>query len=245
MPQIVEVFRDKDELAEHVSREIIDKLAAAVKARGRASFVLAGGSTPRPIYERIASAEDHALDWSKVVVAWGDERCVPPDDPASNFKLAHETLLTNCRPAAVVRLRGELGPVAAADKYEEELASALGSPRPEFDVVLLGLGSDGHTASLFPGEPVVTGRWAAPAHGPPPHPERVTLTVEALNAARHVLFVVIGANKAAAVKQILEDDAGLPAALIRPAGSTTWYLDAAAAGHLTRPSDRLGRPGGE
>lgn len=234
-----------DDLAAHAAALIGDELRAAVRDRGVAAIILAGGGTPLAVYDRLAGA--HGLDWSRVHVFWGDERLVPPDDPGSNYRAAREVLLsrTSIPAANVHRLKGELPAAAAAADYAEQLrawaaAHDPGAPHPwpRGDVALLGLGEDGHTASLFPGSPVESDQpvlaVSADYQGRPAG--RVTLTPVVFNDARHVVFLVAGGGKAEAVYQTLRGDGDprrYPARRIRPAaGRVTWLLDRAAAGRL-------------
>jgi 6-phosphogluconolactonase len=226
----IHVCDDAEGLAAEAADHVAACLRDAVLQRGRATLVLCGGSTPRRLYQRLAGRDD--INWSKVVIAWGDERCVPADDPASNYALANETLLAGRKFAHVIRIRGELPPHEAAATYISELQAVFGETAPRFDVVLLGLGADGHTASLFPGEQLDHTTWVAAAHGPSPHRDRVTLTLPALNAAREVLFLVTGAEKASAVARVLKNAEDLPAARVRPESGPIWLLDRAAAGKL-------------
>lgn len=213
-------------------------LTAALAARRRASFVLTGGSTPGPMYERLARMP---IDWSRVDFFWGDERPVPRDHADSNFRLAWETLLA---PAGVPqqcihRVLTEEGPDGAAERYEAEIVRTLGvtpGALPPFDLLLLGLGGDGHVASLFPGTAALAERRRivvandVPALGT----TRITLTFPALNAAREVLVVVAGANKAAALAAARDPAAPVervPARGIAPvAGRAVILADRAAAG---------------
>jgi 6-phosphogluconolactonase len=209
-----------------VAEAVAQRIAGAVAA-GR-SIVLTGGKTPEQAYERAAAL---APDWSGVEVWWGDERCVPPDDENSNFGMAKRALLDRLeRPSlAVHRIEGELGKDAAADAYEQELGSTA------LDLVLLGIGPDGHIASLFPGKPAldVTDRRAVGTEpGLEPWVDRVTLTLPALRAAGEILFVVSGEAKVDAVRRAFarEPSAETPASLVRAAsGRTTAILDRAAA----------------
>ena len=204
--------------AEAVARTAADAVADAI-ARGSRTLVLAGGSTPRRCYELLAERD---IVWGRVTVLFGDERCVPPFDAESNYRMAKETLLERVAPASVHRMPGELGPDAAADEYERVVAS-VGS----LDLVLLGIGADGHTASLFPGsdtlrsERLVVGVRDAPK---PPH-ERVTLTLRALNSASRVLILAAGEDKADAVARAA--DRQVPAGMVEHA---EWVVDRAAAG---------------
>ncbi len=210
-----------------VAETLAEELQAAVDARGSCRFALAGGSTPRRAYERLSRVED--LPWDKVEVFFGDERCVPPDDAQSNYRMAQEALLGSISPAPRVRrIEGELGAQAAARRYEEAL------DRRPLDLVLLGMGEDGHTASLFPGDGAigVADRWVASATSPKPPVARVTLTLPALTAARCVIFAVSGAAKAERLEEVFrerrEARPRLPAARVR-GPQVRWLVDTAAA----------------
>lgn len=220
---------------------------AAIAARGRFLIALSGGSTPRSLYTRLASPDcADRLDWSRVQVLFGDERAVPPTHADSNFAMADQTLFTPLRlaPAQIHRMRGEDEPEAAAAQYENTLrrfTAGGGGAWPILDLVLLGMGEDGHTASLFPNGPELheRTRWVTPSYSPQGTRTRLTLTLGVINRASVVLFLVAGANKATVVRHLLEpqtDDAvRYPAALVQPvAGQLVWYLDQAAAAKLTR-----------
>lgn len=223
------VFDDADALAREASTRVAAALRDAAAQRGRASLVLSGGSTPRPTHRALGARDD--VDWRRVVVLWADERCVPPDDPASNYGMARQTLLEGRAFGGIVRIRGELSADEAAAAYARELEEALGEPCPRFDVVLLGLGADGHTASLFPGDDMRHEGWVAAVRGPPPHRARVTLTHAALDAAREVIFLVAGAEKADALARVLAGEDALPATRVQPrVGPPLWLVDRAAAG---------------
>jgi 6-phosphogluconolactonase len=208
---------------------VADELAAA--ARAGLSIVLTGGKSPGRAYELAAAREP---DWSRATLWWGDERCVPPDDERSNFRLAREKLLDRVavQPREVHRIRGEAGAEAAAAEYDGELEGA------SLDLVLLGIGPDGHTASLFPGQPSLEERErrAIPAEAKlEPFVERVTLTVPVLCSAPEVLFLVTGEGKADAVERAFgrPPSAEAPSSLIRSAaGRTRVIADAAAAAAL-------------
>jgi 6-phosphogluconolactonase len=199
-------------------------------ARAGAEIALTGGSTPRRAYERAAELGG---DWSRAGIWWGDERCVPPDDERSNYRLANETLLTRLdSPPRIHRIRGEDEPARAAVAYERELSGT------RLDLVLLGLGPDGHVASLFPGSPGLeeTERLAIPAEPQlEPFVERITLTPPALRAGARIVFLVTGEAKANAVERALAGPPTpkVPGSLIRSAtGSTLAVLDEAAAARL-------------
>lgn len=234
-------------LAEAAADRIVASARNAIRRRGRFVLALSGGSTPRLVYPLLASPPCvGAVDWSRVEFFWGDERAVPPDHPDSNCGLARRLLLDllpGVRPDAVHRMPADAPDRdAAARRHEAELGRATGvrprtSERPRFDLIWLGMGPDGHTASLFPGASVLDerSRWIVPATAPRTvavH-ERMSLTLPVINAARQVLFVVAGADKAAAVRSVRAGSRELPAARVR-ARSTLWLLDAAAAGQAAR-----------
>jgi len=213
---------------------VAERLTAVAEQGGQ--IVLTGGSTPRRAYELTAERD---ADWSGATVWFSDERCVPPDDERSNFAMAHGALLSRLsRPPHVMRIQGELGFEAAAGAYDALLREHLG-PRPRLDLVLLGVGPDGHVASLFPGKPELeeTARLAVavPLAGMEPQVPRVTLTFPVLNAAREVDVLVAGEDKAPAIARGFGDppDPEAPAARVRPEdGSLLVFVDEAAASAL-------------
>ena len=244
---MIESFPTPERLADAVTRHIVARAAAAISATGRFTLALAGGSTPRAAYALLASeAFAHRVEWGLVHVVWGDERCVPPDDPRSNYRMAKEALLDRVPIPThqIHRIRGEDDPEEAAAEYERELRALLCHPErsegslESLDLVLLGLGEDGHTASLFPGQTAVheTARWVVAVPAPDATMWRITLTPAILNAARNVTFVVSGAGKAERLQQVLQGPFTpdvLPAQAIRPLqGRLTWMVDEAAAGRL-------------
>ena len=241
-PEIV-VVQDLQELST-VAATLFARLAAeAVAARGRFSAALSGGSTPRGMYRRLAEANGPAVPWPQVHLFWGDERVVPPTDPENNFSQARHALIEHVPiPSDHVHpIRTDLAPEPAARLYAAELEAFFGSAWPQFDLVLLGMGEDGHVAALFPGSPALAETTrpvvasAGTYQGRPG--QRITLTLPAINAARHVLLLVGGAAKAPAARAVLTGLAGpagspgtLPAHHVRPSpGRLTWILDAAAA----------------
>ena len=235
------ILTDAEAVANEAAQRFARAAKEAVAARGRFSVVLSGGSTPGVLYRRLAGEPYRAsVPWNGVYLFWGDERCVPPDDPGSNHRLADEVLLSHVPipPENVYRIQGELEPQMAARAYEQSLVDFFCGPLARFDLVLLGLGEDGHTASLFPGSPTLEEHErqaaAVSAHYQDRPAHRVTLTLPAINAARQVWFLVTGGSKAEIVKAVLGSDKGqLPAQRIRPsAGQLTWFLDVAAASQL-------------
>jgi 6-phosphogluconolactonase len=243
----VHVFPSPDELALGAAERVTAIVEAAIEERGRCSIALAGGSTPRPLYRLLASRRfSDRIRWQELHVFWGDERCVPPEDPASNYGMAQEALLHEVPVAAahVHRIHGEQPPEAAADAYEIDLREHFEAPAganrmAQFDLVLLGLGSNGHTASLFPGQRAVheRERWVLAERIAELAAWRITLTPPVINAAREVLFLVSGSAKAEVVRRVLEEQPQpdrLPAQAIQPSGGAVWFLDAAAASQLGR-----------
>jgi 6-phosphogluconolactonase len=214
---------------EDPAAELTDLLVAAAEAGGH--IVLTGGSSPARAYQQAAA---RGADWSRATIWFGDERCVPPTDERSNFRMADETLLSRVTPADVLRMEGELGPDPGAGAYEAEIRERLGG-EPRWDLLILGLGPDAHTASLFPSKPEkdVTDRLVVgvPEAGMEPQVPRISLTIPALNSARHVVFLVTGESKREAVRRaFVAEDRSSPAARVRPpAGELTVLLDAAAA----------------
>ncbi len=231
--------------AESMSRSAAELFVAQAKkacaARGRFSVALAGGSTPRQTYELLA-AEPYrsSVDWPRVHVFWGDERCVPGDDDRSNAKMARKAWL-DCVPIPSTQIHAMEGtgdPRHSAEDYERTLRAFFGNGTSTFDFVFLGLGEDGHTASLFPHTAVLneTDRWVAETFVQEQDLYRITLTAPILNASDHVLFLVSGASKSAVLKDVVEgpsDPSRLPAQLIRPRpGQLTWLTDRPAAASL-------------
>jgi len=236
----VTAYVDPGVLANAAAAHIVMLAREAVEARGRFALALSGGSTPAATYRRLA-ADDLAgqVDWARVHVFWGDERCVPPDHPDSNARMARETLLGRVPIPVenVHRIPAELEPARAAEACERALRDFFGET-PRFDLVLLGLGDDGHTASLFPGAAAIheRERWALAVYVEKLGAWRVTLTPPVLNAARQVTFLVAGAGKAARLREVLigpyQPDT-LPAQIVRPAdGRVLWLVDRAAAAEL-------------
>jgi 6-phosphogluconolactonase len=245
----LEIFHDPETLIRAAAEKMIRLGAAAAEKNGMFTVALSGGSTPRPLYTRLATERfAGAIDWSRVHLFWGDERCVPPDDPRSNYRMVRESLLDAVAlpPENLHRIHGEEDPTVAAAAYERELRAFFGSkgaegpPRAGFDLVLLGLGGDGHTASLFPGMPAVKEqrRWVMAQFMETLSMWRITLTPPVINAAKDVIFLVSGAEKARRLRDVLEGPLQpeiLPAQMIKPAqGRPLWLVDEAAAGRLKR-----------
>lgn len=238
------VLADAAAVAEAAAALFAEAVAGAIAARGRAFVSLAGGSTPKAAYALLGDPSRGSVPWADATLVLGDERAVPRDHPESNARMIEATLLRNLPPSAR-RLLGwetdaEGGPEEVATRMAAALRAAFGSGAdeiPRFDLVLLGLGADGHTASLFPGSPALTERRRLAVANPVPPPVglRYTLTFPVLEAARRAVFLVSGRGKAETVRRVLEAgaDSALPAS--RPValdGETTWLLDEAAASRL-------------
>lgn len=231
-PLNLEVFPDHDSLIRAAAEQVVQ-----IAAKGKCSLALCGGGTPKPLYALLA--KEQRVDWSRVHIFWGDERCVPPDDPQSNYRMVKETLLDAAviPPSNIHRIHGEDEPEQAAAAYEQELRRFFGDSA-RFDLVLLGMGNDGHTASLFPGTAAVTERkrWVMAQYVEHVSMWRITLTPVAINAARNVMFLVSGAQKDDRLRQVLEGPRQpevLPAQAIQPvSGRLLWFVDQAAASNF-------------
>jgi 6-phosphogluconolactonase len=240
----VHIFDNADEVARAATRRIIELARESINARGRFSIALAGGSTPKVIYELLASDEFRdQVDWTRVHIFFGDERSVPPDHHDSNYRMASEALLAHVPipPDNVHRMVGEGDAVANARLYEEELREFFGdAPWPEFDLIMLGMGDDGHTASLFPGSRALHEQqaWVVSNWVEKFDTFRITLTAPAINHAAHVMFIITGAGKADRLPEVLQgarDTDRLPSQLIKPThGTLEWFTDKAAAAKLER-----------
>jgi 6-phosphogluconolactonase len=238
------VVRDPWEVAHVAALHIESAARRAVERNGQFSLVLAGGASPAPLYQLIA-ARGH-IDWARVHVFWSDERCVPPDHDASNYHRASTTLFARGAPMPdyIHRIQTERGCVEAAEQYHQDLAAFFGALQPAlmslpaFDLVLLGMGDDGHTASLFPGGPELSSPlWAVTARAPEgvKPANRVTLTLAAIAAAAEVCFIVTGATKRDMVGHILtQEPFNVPAARVSARHKVRWLLDREAGASLNR-----------
>lgn len=239
-------FARLEQLAQAAAGYVAQLSAQATAERGRFTVALSGGSLPKilcpPLVGPPLAAEPlrSQIDWSSWRVFWADERCVPLTDPDSNYRLAREYLFeqVDIPPGQIYPLDDTLAPAAAARAYQAKLAEIFQPPagqRPRFDLILLGMGEDGHTASLFPQHPLLreTERWVAPIFdSPKPPPERITLTLPVINEARQVAFITAGAGKAEALAQVMLAEAinPLPAQMVQPVkGELHWFVDEAAA----------------
>ena len=243
----IEILPDPPALAHHVAEWMTQ---AALAAQGSFRVSLSGGSTPKTLYELLASDEFRdRFPWQLVSWYWGDERFVPHDHPDSNYRMTREAMLAKASvpPENIHPVPTDGTPEDAARRYERTLqkayrATTLDPQRPLFDVTLLGLGPDGHTASLLPGEPVLNerARWVvAVSHGRPE--VRITMTYPVIESSRRVAFLVAGKEKATIFNMIREGGSRVPAAQVRPVGELLWFVDRAAAGEepvVGQPSAR-------
>jgi 6-phosphogluconolactonase len=242
-----EVLTTPQELFEAAAEEVVNAANQAIAERGRFTLALSGGSTPKALFTLLATNARSALAWDRTYFFWSDERHVPPTDADSNYRMAHEAMLSKVPVPAgnVFRIPAEMkDAAAAAEAYEQTLRKFFGVEPghfPHFDLILLGLGPDGHTASLFPGtvalrekSRLVVANWVEKLKA-----HRITFTLPLLNAARKVMFLVSGTDKAAVLKSVLESDAPgeqFPAKLVQPDdGTVIWFVDRAAASELANP----------
>ena len=215
------------DFAHDAAQHILDLGRSVIRERGLYRLGLAGGNTPRVVYEAMAELGSD-FDWRKTQITFGDERCVPPDHAESNYRMCYESLLkpVNVPEGNVFRMRGEIDQEAAAEEYEARLASfasRMNEERYVHDVLLLGLGPDGHTASLFPGSPALDEevRNVLPVIGPKPPPQRITLTFTLINASRQVIFLANDAGKRSVIEAAQAGDPQYPSSRVR---SATWLL---------------------
>jgi len=234
------VFPDLDSLSRAAMDETLAIIRDAVAQRSRFAIALSGGHTPAKMYELWAATPDRdQTPWDRVHLFWGDERYVPQDDPLSNFRMTRETLISHVPiPTANVHPMPTLPgpPEKSAEAYEQELRKFFGAAPPEFDLQLLGLGPEGHIASLFPGAPALEEeqRWVMAVEAPAKPPQRLTLTPVVLNQGRNTFFLVAGNDKREIVSALRNETdskpSQYPAGRIRPTGRVLWFLDQAAAG---------------
>jgi 6-phosphogluconolactonase len=226
-----EIIRTKNFVTD-AANFVVDLARNALAERNEFRIALSGGNTPRPVYSEIARvARD--LPWQRVLITFGDERCVPPDDEQSNYRMARDTLFvpTNIPDKSIMRMRGEADPQIAAQEYQDNvdlLATQRGEQIYRHDLILLGLGDDGHTASLFPGTAALgeTTRRVVANFVPKFNGWRLTFTFPLINQARHVCFLIDAGKDAKLVKQVLAGDSQYPAARVQPsAGDITWIME--------------------
>ncbi len=239
---MIRVLNDLEALSQAAAEIFVDAAEQAIAKRGRFSVALSGGSTPRRLHEILASKSfQKKIEWASVHIFWGDERCVPPDDPRSNFRMARETLLDYVPLPAenIHRMHGEKPPAKAAEAYQNELRAFFGEETPAIDLILLGMGDNAHTASLFPHTSILneSTRWVADVYVAEVEMFRISLTASFINQARDVVFSVSGANKASALQTVLTgayNPQEYPAQLIRPQSAhPIWLVDKAASQKLS------------
>lgn len=239
---VIRIFPTMDRLARAFAADLSSKINAEVQKHKIFNIALSGGNTPRIIFDELADHYSGAIPWKNVHLFWGDERCVPSTHPDSNYKMAWQHLIDriNIPGANIHRIVGEAKPEAEATRYSREISDFTRSRNgwPELDMILLGVGEDGHTASIFPNqmELLHSDRICAVSVHPQTGQKRITITGEVIHMARSVVFLVGGNNKAGVIKSILQHEAsagGYPAAKVaEKAGNVEWYLDKEAAGLL-------------
>jgi 6-phosphogluconolactonase len=243
----VRVFHTVEELSRAAAAAVADRINSAVRSSGRCSIALSGGNTPRELYRVLGTTFRDRVAWTDVHVFWGDERLVPADDPRRNDRMAREMLLDHVGcPASHIHSMsaGALPPDDAAREYEETMRRYFADGRPRFDLVLLGLGTDGHTASIFPDSPALDEheRWVRAVRAPADPPLRLTLTLPVLSQASNIFFLVSGAQKSRAFRAALDERTNprtCPAAAVRPInGGLTWWADAEAAESVTMTTEK-------
>lgn len=236
----IAIYPDTDTLSQEAAHYIVRLASESIVTHGRFTLALSGGSTPRKLYGLLGSEPYRSqIDWAQVEIFWGDERCVPSDDPESNYAMAQQVLLSKIPipPNQVHRMPADQpNREAASEAYSEEMRRTFGTDGiPSFDLIQLGMGPEGHTASLFPHQASLheQQRLVMPVSVPKPPPDRLTFTPPLLNAARNILFLVTGDEKADAVHAVLEGESNpdeYPAQIVRPSkGEVTWMLDTEAA----------------
>lgn len=233
----VKISKDLNELSESAKQAFLEVANEAIQQRGRFIVALSGGNTPMKLFEKLAGEN---LDWTKVHFFWGDERCVPADDPGNSYGQAKKVWFDEIGETNIHRIPSELTPDSAAKEYAATLKTFSEPPLdwPRFDLILLGMGDDGHTASLFPGSPVEVNvpTLGVTAHYQDRPANRVTLTQNVINDARNIFFLAAGTGKAETLKKVLSDTytpAELPAQRIDPKnGKIIWFVDEAAASLL-------------
>jgi 6-phosphogluconolactonase len=238
----IRIFKDLEDLSRAAASLFIKQAAQSIAERNRFLVALNGGSTPTRLFQLLATEYQNQVEWDKVHIFWGDERCVPPEDPGSSYGQARDVVLRHVRilDANIHRVKGELGPVEASKDYALTLKKFSSPPLdwPRFDLVYLGMGEDGHTASLFPGSPMDVSEPTLPvtAHYQDRPAHRVTLTPIVFNSARMVVFMATGEKKAVTLAEVLSsryNPAQYPAQRINPKdGKLVWLVDEAAASKL-------------
>ena len=243
----VAIYPDIDTISRHAAEYVVRLASEAITTRGRFMMALSGGGTPRQLYSLLASDPyRRQIDWTFVEIFWSDERCVPPDDAESNYYMAREVMLSRLEELPVTQVHRMPADMpdrdAASQTYSDEMRRVFRTNGvPSFDLIQLGMGPEAHTCSLFPHQPSLheQARLVMPVSVPKPPPDRLTFTPPILNAARHVLFLATGADKADALREVLQGEYNpdeYPAQLVRPRnGEVTWMVDTSIARNL-RPT---------
>jgi 6-phosphogluconolactonase len=244
---MINVYRDLEDLSQNAAQILVEAAQSAIKAHGGFSLVLSGGSTPRRLYELLAELPyRNQMPWKNTHIFWGDERCVPADDERNNAHMARQILLDQVPipDEQIHPIASTLTPLKAAENYQDTLKEYFSSNSAAFDLVLLGLGENGHTASLFPGTAVLDEKryWVSEVYVANLRMWRVTLTTPILNQARKIIFLVSGAGKAWVLDQVINGPRRpkqLPAQIIQPQkGELLWLVDQAAASQMQKDSER-------
>jgi 6-phosphogluconolactonase len=229
-------LKSQEAVASTAAAAVVEAAFKAMHEHGEFRLVLSGGRTPMATYRLLATDLRDEVDWRRVIFYFGDERCVPPDDPASNYRMAKEVLFDplKIQGNSVRRMAGELPPPSAAADYDAELRVVMAERKPAFDLALLGMGAEGHTASLFPGSPALdeTNRAVINVVVPIEPPQRLTMTPVAFGSAKQILFLVTGEDKADALANVFGAGDDLPAARIARLVQSQFLVDEAAASKL-------------
>lgn len=237
----VQVYQTQSDFEVHAAEEIARVLNAAIDKRGKCFVALSGGETPRQIYQHLgAEPLQRRVNWNQVYLFFSDERCVPPTAPESNYGMVDASLISSIDipRGNVHRMKGEIDPAIAAKEYEQEIRAVFSGQPVRFDLVLLGIGEDGHTASIFPGSPVIEEKHALVSSAPAPGQkvQRLTLTLHCINSAMDIIFLASGKKKSQIVQRVLGSAKPLeelPATLVQPVeGRISWVLDKDAASQI-------------
>ena len=243
MEKRIHVYPNKEKLVAATAERVINLIGQAIQENGLCNIALAGGNTPREVYSMLAAnSYRDRVDWNGLHIFWGDERMVPPEHQDSNFRMVQQTLLEHIKipDGNVHRIRGEITPEQAAAEYTELLHDHFREDSPHFDLILLGIGEDGHTASLFPDTDAIEEceRHTVAVFVPRLNTWRVTLTLPVLNAAREVIFLVSGSSKSNIIQRIMsvkQPTKDLPATMVNPENGTLhWMLDSEAAALINK-----------
>ncbi|RPI19154.1 MAG: 6-phosphogluconolactonase [Ignavibacteriae bacterium] len=236
----IKIYETTDELNSGAAELIAGLISSFIRLNFKCTFVLSGGSTPERLFTLLADNYKTEIDWKKVFLFWGDERYLPVDHPGNNYKMANEHLLShvNIDPQSIFRINTDTSPEESAKEYEDRIKKFFGNNElPVFDVVLLGLGKDGHVASIFPGTDAVNEKekWVAAVKADSLNTERITMTLPVINNAKNVIFLISGEDKKEIVEKIFikKEKDNFPALMVKPQNGSLFYLmDRAAAGDM-------------